>query len=105
VVSRSGALTVTQASNAAQLPARVASGRHTDGVRDVRFSYADPAFPLPKRAIIRAIEGVTGQPPRPELSYRNRRCVRPVGGTFGSETRLNEKGSGPTSRGRRERPG
>jgi putative hemolysin len=78
VVSRSGALTVTQASNAAQLPARVASVRHTDGVRDVRFSYADPAFPLPKRAIIRAIEGVTGQPLLKRLYLENRR--RPVPG-------------------------
>jgi putative hemolysin len=41
---------------------------------DVRFSYAEPAFPLVKRALIRAIERVTGQPrlKRLYLEYRHK---------------------------------
>ena len=50
--------------------AEVSPPRHTSftdsnyaaGMADVQFTYADPTFPLPKRALIRAIETVTGQP-------------------------------------------
>jgi putative hemolysin len=45
---------------------------------DVQFTYADPAFPLPKRALIRAIETVTGQPRLKRLYMENRN--HPVAG-------------------------
>jgi putative hemolysin len=45
---------------------------------DVQFSYADPTFSLAKRALIRAVEGVTGQPQLKRLYLENR--YRPVQG-------------------------
>jgi putative hemolysin len=40
---------------------------------DVQFTYADPAFPLPKRALIRTIEVLTGQPRLKRLYLEHRR--------------------------------
>ncbi|MDQ0469664.1 lysophospholipid acyltransferase family protein [Labrys wisconsinensis] len=45
---------------------------------NVHFTYADPTFSLPKRALIRAIETVTGQPRLKRLYLANRR--NPVAG-------------------------
>lgn len=54
---------------------------------EVQFTYADPAFPLPKRALIRAIEKVTGQPRLKQLYLENQR--NPVAGEsfFGASVR------------------
>jgi putative hemolysin len=51
---------------------------HDDAVREVQFTYADPTFSLPKRALIRAIEKVTGQPKLKRLYLENQR--NPVAG-------------------------
>ena len=40
---------------------------------DVHFTYADPTFPLAKRALIRAVEILTGQPKLKRLYLENRR--------------------------------
>lgn len=54
---------------------------------EVQFTYADPAFPLPKRALIRAIEKFTGQPRLKQLYLENQR--NPVEGEsfFGASVR------------------
>src|SRR3954452_3705441 len=51
--------------------------RH-DTVMTDHFTYADPTYPLPKRALIRAIESVTGQPRLKRLYLENRR--NPIAG-------------------------
>jgi putative hemolysin len=48
---------------------------------DVQFSYADPAFSFAKRAFIRAVEGVTGQPQLMRLYLENHSRPTP-GETF-----------------------
>jgi putative hemolysin len=54
---------------------------------EVQFTYADPTFSRTKRAIIRAIEKVTGQPKLKELYLENQR--NPVAGEsfFGAAVR------------------
>lgn len=54
---------------------------------EVQFTYADPTFSLPKRALIRAIEKVTGQPKLKALYLENQR--NPVAGEsfFGAAIR------------------
>src|SRR5262245_50462678 len=54
---------------------------HVRPMPDVHFTYADPAFPLPKRALIRAIETVTGQPRLKKLYLANQRHPR-IGESF-----------------------
>jgi putative hemolysin len=54
---------------------------------DVQFTYADPAFPLPKRALIRAIETVTGQPRLKRLYLENRRAPVPGESFFAAAVR------------------
>ncbi|MDQ0394585.1 lysophospholipid acyltransferase family protein [Labrys monachus] len=46
---------------------------HDAVAREVQFTYADPTFSLPKRALIRAIEKVTGQPKLKRLYLENQR--------------------------------
>lgn len=53
------------------------TGRDTEG-GEVEFTYADPTFSKPKRALIRAIEKVTGQPKLKRLYLENQR--NPVAG-------------------------
>jgi putative hemolysin len=54
---------------------------------DARFTYADPTFPLPKRALIRAIEAVTGQPRLKRLYMENRRHPVPGESFFAAAVR------------------
>jgi len=54
---------------------------------DVQFTYADPTFPLPKRALIRAIETMTGQPKLKRLYLENRRNPVPGESFFSAAVR------------------
>jgi putative hemolysin len=54
---------------------------------DVQFTYADPTFPLPKRALIRAIETMTGQPRLKRLYLENRRNPVPGESFFAAAVR------------------
>ena len=51
---------------------------HEATADNVQFTYADPTFSLPKRALIRAIEKVTGQPRLKRLYLENQR--NPIAG-------------------------
>ena len=52
--------------------------RQDDTADNVQFTYADPAFSRPKRALIRAVEKLTGQPRLKRLYLENQR--NPVAG-------------------------
>lgn len=56
----------------------VRDNAHPAGAEAVQFTYADPTFSKPKRALIRAIEKVTGQPRLKRLYLENQR--NPVAG-------------------------
>jgi putative hemolysin len=51
---------------------------HDATADNIQFTYADPTFSLPKRALIRAIEKVTGQPRLKRLYLENQR--NPIAG-------------------------